>query len=318
MSHAPGGAEVGDIWGTTESSGGASPLSTVAEVDLRDMVSATVRRGPLRGIIGAPNYGEEVEAMQNLRDSSLFRLGAPQFAVGVALGLAVGAAIAILLSSGSEESAIFSVGDRVALTIPGQTGGGGGFLTGSGVSIEIPTEELLLTAPEAVAMGWKDPVLCTPGRGRYFKRDTGGEKVPYLLMYDDLGSLIGIYQISETEMPTPWKHVDALEGGGLTIVDFQHWGLFVYFRDQVLACGAAEKGRATYGYREGRFGSQTRGTPTPVLPPTPTPSPSGLLEAAAQNLSSLTSFSFTLTHEGGNPEGRRLGGPVGRSGPSVE
>ena len=255
--------------------------------------------------------------MQKLRNSSLFRLGAPQFAVGVALGVALGVAVAILLSSDSEEAAIFSVGDRVSLTIPGQTGGGGGFLTGSGVSIEIPTEELPLTAPEAVATGWKDPVLCTVGRGRYFKKEPASEQVPYLLMYDNLGSLIGIYQISEMEMPRPWEHVDTLEGGGLTIVDFEHWGLFVYFQDPIRACQAKIGGSASYDHRSSIFfGDPAESAPTPVLPPTPTPSPGGLLEAAAQKMSSVRSLTFTLTHEGGT---QKVEGSVKPSGsPALE
>ena len=240
--------------------------------------------------------------MQKLQENRWFRIGAPQFVVGVALGVAAGLALVVLLTADSEESAIFSVGDRVALTIPGQTGGGGGFLTGSGVSIEIPTEELPLFASEAVAAGWKDPVLCTVGRGRYFKKDPGGGQVPYLLMYNNLDSLIGIYQISETEMPEPWKHVENLERGGLTIVDFEHWGLFLYFQDPTRACRAAVEGVAAHTARSAIYAGdqgQAPSNPTPVLPPTPTPSPGGLLESAAIKLSSLRTLSFTLTHEGG-------------------
>ena len=237
--------------------------------------------------------------MHKLRESRWFQLGAPQFAVGIGLGVALGAALVIMLNLGSNESAIFSVGDRVLLTVPGQTGGGGGFLTGSGVSIEIPREELPLRAADAVAAGWKDPVLCAVGRGRYFKKETGGEQVPYLLMYDNLDSLIGIYQISETDMPEPWMHVEKLEGGGLNIVNFEHWGLFIYMRDPTRACRAAVGGTASSAYTGSiYFGDPVESDPTPVLPPTPTPSPGRLLEASAQKLSSLISLSFTLVHEG--------------------
>ena len=42
---------------------------------------------------------------------------------------------------------------------------------------QFPVEyDLPLTAADAVATGWKDPALCSPGRGRYFQRAGGEEK----------------------------------------------------------------------------------------------------------------------------------------------
>ena len=55
-------------------------------------------------------------------------------------------------------------------------------------------QQLPVTLAEAVAAGWKDPVLCTPGRGRFFRKETEGEAVPYFLMYDRRDALIGVYQ----------------------------------------------------------------------------------------------------------------------------
>ena len=107
----------------------------------------------------------------------------------------------------------------------------------------IVEEELPLTAAEAVAAGWQDPILCSVGRGRYFKK-TGGEEVPYILMYDSAGDLIGLYQylVSETEIPAPWERTEEISGGAGPVLDYEHWGLFVYFRDPLRACTTRQGG----------------------------------------------------------------------------
>ena len=54
--------------------------------------------------------------------------------------------------------------------------------TGQGTAYrEDISEELPLTAAEAVTAGWEDPVLCSGGRGRYFRK-VGDQQVPYFLM----------------------------------------------------------------------------------------------------------------------------------------
>ncbi len=53
-----------------------------------------------------------------------------------------------------------------------------------------------------------------------------------------------MYQFSKSEMPTPWKRLDELRGGeGLTLIDFGHRGLLVYFQDPTRACGSGIAGR---------------------------------------------------------------------------
>ncbi len=58
----------------------------------------------------------------------------------------------------------------------------------------------------------------------------------------DLDELIGIYQISTVEMPSPWEQREPLEGGGTTLVNIPHWGLIVYFKDPAQACVIADLG----------------------------------------------------------------------------
>ena len=118
---------------------------------------------------------------------------------------------------------------------------------GPGDAPPIVEELLPLTAAEAVEAGWTDPILCSAGRGKYFKK-TGGEQVPYLLMYDANDQLTGMYNFSETEMPPPWEHMEEITGGAGAVLDFEHWGLFVYFREPLRACISKEGGCGYAGY----------------------------------------------------------------------
>ena len=101
-----------------------------------------------------------------------------------------------------------------------------------------PTDiEMPFTAAEAVAAGWEDPILCSPGRGRYFTKGPAGEADPYVLMYNDVDELIGIYLYSMVEQPPPWKKTESIRGDGkLPVIDFEHWGLFLFFLDTLKAC----------------------------------------------------------------------------------
>ena len=51
-------------------------------------------------------------------------------------------------------------------------------------------------------------VFCSPGRGKYFRRDAEGVENPHLLIYDNLDEIIGIYMFSDSEMPAPWMQMD--------------------------------------------------------------------------------------------------------------
>jgi hypothetical protein len=129
------------------------------------------------------------------------------------------------------------VGDLVMFSTGGtvQASGGG---ARTGMLETAGDERLPLTTAQAIAAGWKDPILCSVGRGRYFQKIGGGaDEVPYFLMFGGEDALIGLYQFSGTEMAPPWRQMDdLLGGGGLKLLD-EHWGLFIYFQDPVRACG---------------------------------------------------------------------------------
>ena len=171
-----------------------------------------------------------------------------QLILGIALALAVGVGISPLLLPSPPE--LITIGDRAIVTSGDatETIKDGRRL---GAFDDVFEEDLPLTAAAAVAAGWKDPVLCAPGRGRYFSPQQGGAANPYLLMYENAHDLIGVYLYSGTEMPAPWYRLDELRAGGQTpIVDYEHWGLFVYFQDPTRACTkdrASSAGGATGG-----------------------------------------------------------------------
>ena len=105
--------------------------------------------------------------------------------------------------------------------------------------------DLPLTAAEAVADGWTDPIFCSVGRGRYFQKGPAGEGEPFFLMYNGDDELIGMYLFTKFEAPSPWHRWDDLRGGGgKVLIDFEHWGLIVFLQDATQACGS---GLATQG-----------------------------------------------------------------------
>ena len=143
--------------------------------------------------------------------------------VGGAMLLVVVTAVATVLIARALSST-GSVGDRVVLS--------GG--PRDSVSLDLP-----LTAAEAVAAGWEDPVLCFARKGRYFRKEIDGQLASYMLMYNDDGQLRGMYNFSSNEMPPPWELVTGLRG--VPELD-EHWALEVTFRSPQLACGARKPG----------------------------------------------------------------------------
>lgn len=149
----------------------------------------------------------------------------------------LGAAITLVITSvgsgpAAAQAIVLTNGSTVQVSGSGQSRGAIGALG------ELYQESLPLMAADAVAAGWKDPFLCSPGRGRYFQRDQAGEGAPYILMYSSEDRLIGVYLYIMSEMPSPWKHMEQLRGGGgLPILDFEHWGTFVYIEEPTRACG---------------------------------------------------------------------------------
>ena len=182
-----------------------------------------------------------------------------QEASGYVVAAVILAVIVVFVTSAGDSSTT-SVGDRVFLTSGGTVQISGHDSAKLGIlKSQIPVEmSLPLTAAEAVAAGWNDPIFCSSGRGRYFQKGPVGEGEPFFLMYNGDDQLIGMYQFSKYEMPIPWKRLDELRGGGgFTLIPFEHWGLIVYYQDPTRACGKLEgqdTGKASGTRDRGRSG----------------------------------------------------------------
>ena len=101
----------------------------------------------------------------------------------------------------------------------------------------LPSYSIPFEASTAVSKGWVDPFFCSPGRGKYYQKDGTN----HVLMYNANGNVIGIYQYVLNEMPTPWwKTKEIIGGGSLPIIDFEHYGFFIYFEDPMNACQSSD------------------------------------------------------------------------------
>ena len=214
------------------------------------------------------------------------------------VGVVVGAVVSFLVfSNGDTEDTL--LGNQLIFA----TGGSSAASTAGSGNVHLP-----VSAAAAVAAGWNDPVLCTAGRGRFFTQDRPGEDEPYILMFDKGDQIVGVYLYSKAEMPQPFERADELSGG-TKLIDFEHWGLFVYTDDPTRACTKREEGSVDAAASGGAVSDSdrwqvtaARGTPTAVVPPTPTPAAGSALVDGAKQMAALKSLSFTLTAgEGGGP-----------------
>ena len=169
-----------------------------------------------------------------------------------------------------------SIGDRLLLTGNPQTAG-----------LNIP-----ISTAGASADGWVDPMLCAPGRGRYFTKDDSANLV---VLYNNAETVTGVYLRSDGEMPEPWKKTDALKGGGgIEIINQEHWGLYAFFNDPIKACQRPDSdtvGTGGTGYSGGHAIRDYKPTPTP----TTIPSATKTITEIAESLSS-SSKTFKVTN----------------------
>lgn len=91
-----------------------------------------------------------------------------------------------------------------------------------------------LTATEANSSNWTAKGQCIEGIGRYFSH----AEMPNLLVYNNLGDLIGIYLYSYEPMSNPWvKSQPLVIPSNITIIEGTHWSLPIYFQNPSNACG---------------------------------------------------------------------------------
>jgi hypothetical protein len=122
-------------------------------------------------------------------------------------------------------------------------------------------------------------------------------------------------------MPAPWERWDSFVDGGLTIIPYEHWGLFVYFQDPSKACqtGTGEPGVGSViaaGKEQdiAMFGKDELGgksTPTPYVAPTPTPTADQKLSRVVTRTAKVSALGFTLK---GDPAFKKIEGKLGSKG----
>ena len=165
------------------------------------------------------------------------------FCIGIILGIF----IPMLIGGGGSSA---SVGDRLILTGNPQNAG-----------LNIP-----LSTVDATTAGWIDPILCAPGRGRYFTKDDSSNLI---VLYNNYENVAGVYIRSDVEMPEPWKKIDSLKGGGgIELIDKEHWGLYTFFSDPIEACQRPDSdtvGTGGTGYSGGHAVRDYQPTPTPTV-----------------------------------------------------
>jgi len=171
--------------------------------------------------------------------------------VGLAIGVVVGILIPMFIGG---DGSYISVGDRLILT---------GNPQNTGVNIPISTAG-------ASAAGWVDPMLCAPGRGRYFTKNDSANLV---VLYNNAENVVGFYLRSDGEMPDPWKKTDALKGGGgIEVINQEHWGLYAFFNDSLRAC---ERPDSSTSHTQNFLGPHAVRTEYE-----PTPTPAAILDAS--------------------------------------
>ena len=190
--------------------------------------------------------------------------------IGIVLGIVIGILIPMFIGGDGSST---SVGDRLLLTGNPQTAG-----------LNIP-----ISTADASAAGWIDPMLCAPGRGRYFTKDDSANLV---VLYNNAENVAGVYLRSDGEMPEPWKKTDTLKGGGgIEIINQEHWGLYAFFNDPIQACQRPDAksvgtgGTHYQGPKAVRSEYKPTPTPTPIL---------GVPETITKISESLSSSSKTF------------------------
>ena len=192
--------------------------------------------------------------------------------VGLAIGIVVGILIPMFIGGNDP---VISVGDRIILA----------------GNPEIDEISIPLSTVNAIESGWIDPILCAAGRGRYFTKPDSSNLI---ILYNNQEDVMGIYIVSDVEMPKPWKKIDSLKGGGgLELIDKEHWGLYAFFNDSLKACERPDSSTSHTQNFLGPHAVRTEYEPTPTA--TATLDASEIITEILASLSP-TSIAFGVTN----------------------
>ena len=103
------------------------------------------------------------------------------------------------------------------------------------------SEALPLKVDKAEDAGWSGSIRCLQAQGRFYRKLSGDQADPVMLLYNAGGGLIGVSIHSPTEQPRPWLHQP--EGIlGVQGRQAEYWDLSLYFSNPLNACGIATGG----------------------------------------------------------------------------
>ena len=116
-----------------------------------------------------------------------------------------------------------------------------------------------------------------------------------VVLYNNAENITGVYLRSDGEMPEPWKKTDTLKGGGgMEIINQEHWGLYAFFNDPIKACQRPDSKSVGTGGTSYAGPKAVRSEYTPPPPPIPTPK-LGAAEPLSKISESLSSDSGTFS-----------------------
>jgi hypothetical protein len=134
----------------------------------------------------------------------------------------------------------------------------------------ITSLELPMIASQATAGKWVDTFLCETGKGRfhYKLKPESDEKLEYLLIYNILDVLIGVYFFStDTTLTEPWKIAEDLTPNNIILLDYPHSNIVFYFGNPVGSCSRSDASSVGMGGSDHQGGHAVReyeATPTPA------------------------------------------------------
>jgi hypothetical protein len=92
-----------------------------------------------------------------------------------------------------------------------------------------------LLAVDAEKAGWKGSIRCHQAQGRFYRKLSGEDPDPVMLLYDQDGNLIGLNMHSPIPQPGPWSHMPE---GLLGVKGRQnpYWDINMFFGTPTHAC----------------------------------------------------------------------------------
>ena len=102
-------------------------------------------------------------------------------------------------------------------------------------------QDLPLKVDEALTAGWNGTIRCHQSQGRFYRKLSGEDPDPMMLLFNGGGDLVGVNLYSANEQPSPWGH---LPEGLLGVQGRQsdYWDLSIYFISPSEACATGTGG----------------------------------------------------------------------------